>query len=419
MRGRTDAGPATFPAANRLRGLAQSDIRRMSRESDRLGAINLGQGICDLPTPTVVAEAAKAAIDADESIYTYPEGHLALRRAIAEKAARDNGLTAAPEGEVVVTVGATGAYTAAVNALLDPGDGILIMEPYYGYHVNAAIVAGLEPHFLTLTPPEFTLTEEALRAAVRPTTRAIVVCTPSNPSGKMFSRTELEAVARVAHDRDLLVISDEIYEYIRYDDCPHLSPATVGGLWPRSVTITGLSKTFSITGWRLGYALAPEPLARAIALVNDLYYVCAPNPLQHGVLAGFALPPSYFAEMRADYQRKRDRLCDALAEAGMSPIVPKGAYYVLADVADWGFGTARAAAMALLEQGGVASVPGSAFYQGATGENLLRFCFAKEDAVVEEACRRIRRFRPRGGLVEDHLVEDGLVEADRRGLGAR
>jgi aminotransferase len=400
MSGTAGAGPATFPAARRLRGLAQSDIRRMSRESDRLAAINLAQGICDLPTPGVVAVAAKAAIDAGESTYTYPEGHLALRRAIAEKAARYNGLTVAPEGEVVVTAGATGAYTAAVNALLDPGDGILIMEPYYGYHVNAAVVAGLEPQFLTLAPPEFTLTEEALRAAVRPTTRAVVVCTPSNPSGKMFGRAELEAVARVAHERDLLVISDEIYEYIRYDDRPHLSPATVGGLWPRSVTITGLSKTFSITGWRLGYALAPEPLARAIALVNDLYYVCAPHPLQLGVLAGFALPSAYFTEMREDYQRKRDRLCDALATAGMSPLVPQGAYYVLADVSEWGFGTARDAATALLEHGGVASVPGSAFYRGATGENLLRFCFAKEDTVVEEAIRRIRRFRPRGNLVD-------------------
>ncbi|NUS11456.1 MAG: pyridoxal phosphate-dependent aminotransferase [Streptomyces sp.] len=404
-----DTAAAPSFVADRLRGLAQSDIRRMSRESDRFGAINLGQGICDLPTPPVVAEAAKAAIDAYRSTYTYPEGNLDLRRAIAEKLARDNGLKADPDGEIVVTLGATGAYTAAVNALLNPGDGILIMEPYYGYHVNAAVVAGLEPQFLTLAPPEFALTEEALRAAVRPNTRAVVVCTPSNPSGRMFGRAELEAVARVARDRDLLVISDEIYEYIRYDGRRHLSPATVGNLWPRSVTIMGMSKTFSITGWRLGYAVAPEPLSRAIALVNDLYYVCAPNPLQHGVLAGLALPPSYFTSMASDYERKRDLLCGALADAGMSPIVPEGAYYVLADVSAWGFGTSRAAAMALLEHGGVASVPGSAFHQGATGEGLLRFCFAKEDAVVEEACRRLRR---------PHLLGD-LVTAGEGGSATR
>ncbi|MGW8375217.1 pyridoxal phosphate-dependent aminotransferase [Streptomyces sp. ODS28] len=395
--GPTLTAPASHFIADRLRGLAQSDIRRMSKESDRAGAVNLGQGLCDLPTPPAVAEAAKAAIDANESIYTYPEGHLALRRAIAEKVARDNGLRADPEGEVVVTVGATGAYAAAVNGLLNPGDGILIMEPYYGYHVNGAVIAGLEPQFLTLAPPEFTLTEQALRAALRPNTRAVVVCSPANPSGKMFGRAELEAVARVAHERDLLVISDEIYEYIRYDGRPHLSPATVGDLRHRAVTIMGLSKTFSITGWRLGYAVAPEPLARAIALVNDLYYVCAPNPLQRGVLAGFALPPSYFAGLASAYQRKRDRLCGALDAAGMSPVIPDGAYYVLADVSGWGYGSARAAAMALLEEGGVAAVPGSAFYQGAAGEGLLRFCFAKEDAAIEEGCRRIRRFRPGAG----------------------
>ncbi|WP_394824892.1 pyridoxal phosphate-dependent aminotransferase [Pendulispora albinea] len=384
--------------AQRLRGLALSDIRRMSRESDRVGAINLGQGICDLPTPPEVAEAAKAAIDANKSTYTYPEGHLALRQAIARKLARDNGIQADPGSDIVVTLGATGAFATAVNALLDPGDGILLMEPYYGYHLNCSIVAGLEVQFMTLAPPDFHLTEESLRAALRPNTRAVVLCTPSNPSGKMLTRGELEAVARVAHERDLLIISDEIYEYIRYDGRPHISPAAVGGLGPRTITVMGLSKTFSITGWRLGYAVAPAPMARAIALVNDLYYVCAPNPLQHGVTAGFELPAAYFARLALDYQRKRDTLCDALKAAGMAPIVPQGAYYVLADISNWGFATAIEAAMALLERAKVASVPGSAFYRGTIGEKLLRFCFAKDDASLGEACERIRHFDPGAGL---------------------
>jgi aminotransferase len=382
--------------AERLRGLGQSEIRRMSRESDRVGAINLGQGICDLPTPPAVAAAAKAAIDAHESTYTYPEGQLALREAIAAKLARDNGLEARADGEIVVTLGATGAFAAAVTALLDPGDGILLMEPYYGYHLSCAVVAGLEPQYLTLAPPAFTLTEDALRAAVRPNTRAVVVCTPSNPSGKMFDRAELKAIARVAHERDLLVITDEIYEYIRYDGRPHISPATVGGLWSRSVTIMGLSKTFSITGWRVGYAAAPAPLAEAITVFNDLYYVCAANPLQHGVTAGFGLPARYFAELASDYQRKRDDLCGALAAAGMAPIVPQGAYYVLADVSSWGYATASEAAMALLERGKVASIPGTAFFRGGAGEQLLRFCFAKDAQVLDAACERIRRFEPSG-----------------------
>ena len=376
--------------SRRLEGLVQSDIRRMSRECNRLGGLNLGQGLCDMPTPPPVAAGAKAAIDARESTYTYPEGIAPLRELISEKLARDNGIRAEANGEIVVTIGATGAFAAALNALLDPGDGILLMEPYYGYHLNTAIVSGLTPQYMTLEPPAFELREADLRAAITPETRAVVVCTPSNPSGKMFSKPELEALARVAHDHDLLVITDEIYEYIRYDGREHVSPATIGDLWPRSVTIMGLSKTFSITGWRMGYAVAPRDMARAMTLVNDLYYVCAPSPLQHGVAEGFRMPRSFFESLKGDYQRKRDILCGALDEAGLSPIVPEGAYYVLADATRLSCDTSRDAALTLLERTKVASVPGSAFTRGAPGERLLRFCFAKEDDVLDEAARRLR-----------------------------
>jgi aminotransferase len=229
---------------------------------------------------------------------------------------------------------------------------------------------------------------------VKPDTRAVVVCTPSNPSGKMFSEEELRLLAKVAREEDLLVITDEIYEHIRYDGRAHVPPAAVADLGERTVTIMGLSKTFSITGWRLGYAVAPAEMAQAIALVNDLFYVCAPTPLQHGVAAGFDAPPSFFEGLAADYDRKRAATCDALEAAGLAPIRPEGAYYVLADVGRHGFPSARAAALALLERTGVASVPGSAFYQGDTGERLLRFCFAKEDDVLAEACRRLAAFRP-------------------------
>jgi aminotransferase len=209
----------------------------------------------------------------------------------------------------------------------------------------------------------------------------------------MFDRGELEVLARVARERDLLVITDEIYEHIRYDGREHVPPATVADLRERTVTIMGLSKTFSITGWRLGYAVAPEPMARAITLANDLFYVCAPTPLQHGVAEGFRAPESFFEQLAADYARKRAMTCEALDAAGMSPIVPQGAYYVMADVARLGFGTAREAAMAVLERAGVATVPGTAFYTGARGESFLRVCYAKEDDVLAEACRRIRAFR--------------------------
>ncbi len=379
--------------ARRIRDLAQSDIRRMTRECERVGGLNLGQGICDLPTPPLVRDGAIAAIRENRSTYSFAEGARELREAIARKLGRDNGLSADPATEICVTVGASGAYAAAINALLDPGDGVLLFEPYYGYHLNAALVAGLTPEFLTLAPPDFALREEALEAAVTPRTRAVVVCSPSNPSGKMFSRDELAILARVAARRDLLVITDEIYEYIRYDGRAHLSPASIPGLRERTVTIMGLSKTFSITGWRLGYTVAPPEMTRAITLVNDLYFVCAPTPLQLGVAAGFDAPRSYFDELQSSYQRKREVICQALGDARLPPVVPQGAYYVLADCSRLGFPTAREAAMHVLETTRVASVPGSAFYRGDGGEKLLRFCFAKDDGVLDDACRRLAALR--------------------------
>jgi len=379
--------------ARRLTGLAQSDIRRMTRECERVQGINLGQGICDLPTPPLVREGAISAIRENRSVYSFAEGVRELREAIARKLSRDNGIEADPASEICVTIGASGAFASAIHALLDPGDGLLLFEPYYGYHLNAALVAGLTPEFLPLRPPEFTLTEEALRGAVSERTRAVVVCTPSNPSGKMFSREELVALARVAQERDLLVITDEIYEYVRYDGRPHLSPAAIPGLRERTVTIMGLSKTFSITGWRLGYAVAPAELIHPITLLSDLFYVCAPTPLQLGAAAGFDAPQSYFDELQSGYQRKRDLICGALEAAALAPIVPQGAYYVLADCSRLSLRTSREAAMRVLEETKVASIPGSAFFRGAEGEKLLRFCFAKEDAVLEEACRRLRALR--------------------------
>ncbi len=360
--------------SKRLQGLAQSDIRRMTRECERVGGINLGQGICDLPTPELVREGAIRAIRENRSTYSVAEGALDLRQAIAKKLARDNGLEADPLTQVCVTVGASGAFSCAIHALLDPGDGILLFEPYYGYHLNAAIVAGLAPQFAD----SFEITDASIESALTKATRAIVVCTPSNPSGKMFTREELQTIARVARKRDLYVITDEIYEYIRYDGREHVSPAQFAP--ERTITIMGLSKTFSITGWRLGYACGPAELIRAITLVNDLNYVCAPTPLQLGAAAGFEAPKSYFDELQSGYQRKRDRICGALSKAGLEPMVPQGAYYVLAK--------SPLTAMELLERTRVASVPGSAFYRDG-GKDLLRFCFAKDDDVLEEACRRL------------------------------
>ena len=286
--------------AHALEGFTQSEIRRMTRECERVGGINLGQGICDLPTPPAVIDGATAAIREGKSTYTYPEGIPGLRQVISEKLRRDNGITADPKSEIVVTVGATGAYVSTINALLNRGDGILVFEPYYGYHVHSALIAGFEPQLVELEAPSFDITAEALRRAIRPNSRAIVLCTPNNPSGKMLSEADLRVIADIAREKNLLVITDEIYEYIRFEGRPHISPASFEDLWERTVSIMGLSKIFSITGWRLGYAVAPEPLARLITLVNDLYYICAPAPLQHGVIGGFNLPSSFITEMQAD-----------------------------------------------------------------------------------------------------------------------
>jgi aminotransferase len=365
----------------------------MTRECERVGGINLGQGICDLPTHPLVREGAIAAIRDNHSTYSFPEGASTLRRAIAAKVERENGLHADPETDIVVTLGATGAFTCTLMALLDPGDGLILFEPYYGYHLNTALLAGITPQFVSLELPHFTLDEARLRNAITPATRAIVVCSPGNPSGKMFTRAEIEIVAEVAREHDLLVITDEIYEYFRYDGRSHVSPATVGGLAERTVTIMGLSKTFSITGWRLGYAVARPELARPIALVNDVYYVCAPTPLQLGAAAGFEAPASYFETLRSSYQTKRDMICDALEAAQMSPVVPEGAYYVLADLSRTSFEHSLDAALALLERTKVASIAGTAFFDTSAGERFLRFCFAKEDDVLADACSRIRAVR--------------------------
>ncbi|MFT7677163.1 MAG: aminotransferase [Planctomycetota bacterium] len=375
--------------SQRLAGFVQSDIRAMTRECERVGGINLGQGICDLPTPPAVAKAAIAAIEGGRSIYSYPEGIVELREKVALKLARQNGIVVDPATQILISAGSAGAFTAVLHGLLDPGDGLLLMEPYYGYHKGAARIAGIEPQTLTLEMPGFRLTESALRSSIRANTKAIVVCTPGNPSGRMFDREELLMLARVAEEHDLLVITDEIYEEIRYDDRVHLCPASLPELADRCVTIMGLSKTFSITGWRLGYAVASPERLRSMTLVHDLFYICAPTPLQYGVCAGFDEPPAFFESMRADYAKKRELLCSTLERVGLSPNWPEGAYYVLADCRKLGQSSSKEAALELLRRTGVASIPGSAFYEGDGGEHLLRFCFAKQDSELEAAVERL------------------------------
>lgn len=374
----------------RLASLVISDIRSMSRACEAVGGLNLGQGICDLPTPPPVADAARDAITRNQVIYTAPEGIRPLRLAIRDKIARTYGLAYDADEEIVVTSGATGGFAAACLSLFDPGDEIILFEPYYGYHLNTVISLGLTPVLVPTRPPGWEIDFEALARAVTPRTRAVVVCTPANPNGKVWSAAELDRLAALLEERDLLALTDEIYEHILFDGQAHVPLATRGRARARTVTISGLSKTFAITGWRIGYLTAPAELARRITITHDLLYVCAPTPLQHGVLAGLGMPQAYYDDMTRSYARKRDVLCSALADAGLTPHVPRGAYYVLADIRRLGEPTAKAAAMKLLERTKIASVPGTSFYTDPVGETLTRFCFAKEDDVLEEAARRLR-----------------------------
>jgi aminotransferase len=372
--------------------VVQSEIRSMTVECDRLGGVNLAQGVCDTELPAPVVRRAIEAIHEGYNIYTRLDGIEPLREAIARKLQRDNGLTVDPEGEVLVTSGATGGLYATALALLDPGDEVVLFEPFYGYHVNTLLALRVNPVAVPLEMGTWALDLDRLRSAITAKTRAIIVNTPVNPCGKVFSRAELEAVAALAVEHDLFVFTDEIYEYFVFDGTEHVSPATLPGMKERTITISGLSKTFSITGWRVGYLAADRRWLGSIGYFHDLTYVCSPSPFQYGAAAGLMeLPASFYAGLSSEYQAKRDKLCSALTDAGLTPSVPSGAYYVLADVSRLPGANAKEKARTLLRESKVAAVAGTAFFTGGRGENLLRFCFAKRDDDLQRACDLLRQ----------------------------
>jgi aminotransferase len=321
------------------------------------------------------------------------DGIAPLRQAVGKKLATYNGINADPETEILVTSGATGALYATGLALLNPGDEVLLFEPFYGYHWNTLLSLRVQPVPVPLSAPDWSLDADALRDAVSPRTRAIIVNTPSNPSGKIFSRHELQTIAALAIERDLFVITDEIYEYFVFGGVSHISIATLAGMADRTITISGLSKTFSMTGWRIGYLAASSEWTPSIGYFHDLAYVCSPGPLQYGAVAGLVdLPASFYIDLATEYEQKRDQLCAALVQAGMTPHIPSGAYYVLADASRVPGETAQLKARNLLTATGVAAVAGSAFFAGDGGENLLRFCFGKKPEALDRACDALRSY---------------------------
>ena len=397
--------PTTLSTTGNLRlselapQFVQSEIRAMTVACMDAGGINMAQGVCDTDPPHPVVEAAIAAIRSGHNIYTRMDGIAPLREAIAQKFASFNKLSVDPNTQVLVTSGATGAMHAALLALLNAGDECVVLEPFYGYHVSTLKMMKVVPVVVPLAGPEFALNVEQLRGAITPRARAIIINSPSNPSGKVFSRSELEALAEVAIEFDLFVFTDEMYEYFIYDGAQHISIATLPGMAERTITISGFSKTFSVTGWRLGYLAASERWLPAIAYFHDLLYVCAPSPLQHGAAAGLLqLPQSFYDGLTEEYQVKRDLICAALTRSGLTPSIPTGAYYVLADSTRIPGADAKQKARRLLADAGIAAVAGSAFFAADVagvnpGENLLRFCFAKKDDELAEACRRLDSYR--------------------------
>jgi aminotransferase len=376
----------------RMAALAHSEIRAMTQACVQAKGLNMAQGVCDTPVPPVVLRAAAQAMERGKNVYSRFDGLPELRQAIAKKLAQYNGIVADPETDITVSAGATGSFHCTCLALLNPGDEVILFEPYYQYHISALLAVEAVPVMVKMRAPDWTFSAVEVERSITPRTKAIIVNSPGNPSGKVFSRQELESIAAIVQQHDLFVFTDEIYEYFLYDGRPHVSLATLPGMADRTITIGGYSKTFSITGWRIGYSVAAARWAQAIGAMNDLLYVCAPTPLQAGVAVGIQeLSDSFYRDLARAYQWKRDRFCQALAKAGLTPSIPQGAYYVLANTSRLPGTMGKERAMFLLETIGLAGVPGEAFFSGGDGRQFIRFSYAKTDADIDDACQRIAR----------------------------
>jgi len=376
-----------YTFAARVRQLRQSSIRTMTRRAAELGGVNLSQGLCDLPTPEVIKDAACAAVHGDRNVYAPLNGIAALRRGIADKLALCNGMSLDPETQVMVASGATGAFVCALLTLLERGDRVLNFEPFYGYHVACQELFGAEPLFFRLEPPGWEIDFDALERVLAGGVKALVINTPANPSGKVFSREELERIGALCGRYGVWIITDEIYEHVVFGGRQHVSAASLPGLFERTVTVSGFSKTFAMTGWRVGYATGPEALIEKMSLVSDLVYICAPHPLQAGVAASLpAFGEDYYQGLGVKYARKLEIISSALSRFGIEPLPIGGTYFLLADYRPrWGDIPSDEAAERLLTGHRVAAVPASGFYSSGGDRPWLRFCFAKEDSELERA----------------------------------
>jgi aspartate/methionine/tyrosine aminotransferase len=383
--------------ARRVQYFTESVIREMTRLSAQYGALNLGQGMPDFETPQEIKDAACRAVQEGFNQYAITWGAPQLRQAIAAKARRFNGIKwCDADAHVTVCCGATECMIATFLALVDEGDEVIVFQPFYENYGPDARLTGATPVFVRLHPPDWRFDPDELRKAFSPRTRAVIVNTPNNPTGRVFTREELSVIAGLCREHDALAFADEIYEHIIHVDRPHVSIATLPGMAERTVTISGLSKTFSVTGWRLGYCIAPPEMTAGIRKAHDFLTVGAPHPLQVAGAAALALPDSYYEKLRTDYRRRRDLFLPYLRQAGFEFTEPEGAYYVMTDARALGCTDDTEFVTRMIREVGVSAVPGSSFHAPREwGRTKVRFMFAKRDESLREAGERLMKLRSR------------------------
>ncbi len=374
----------------------ESVIREMTRLAMKHGAVNLAQGFPDFPAPAEIKQAAQEAISRDINQYAITWGAKSLRDAIARKFASTQGVEVDPEREITVCCGSTEAMMSAMMAVINPGDEVIVFEPFYENYGPDAILSGASPRFVTLQPPDWNFDPAALTKAVTPRTKAIILNTPNNPTGKVFSRMELEFIRDLAIKANAYVITDEIYEHILYDGAKHISIASLDGMRDRTITINGMSKTYSVTGWRVGWAIASPEVSSAIRKVHDFLTVGAAAPLQEAGAIALSLPDDYYQKLSWNYLSKRDFTVGMLNRAGFRCFVPSGAYYIMTDISAFGYPDDVTFSRYMVEQVGVSVVPGSSFFnEPADGKALVRFTFCKKDETLRAAEERLAKIRPR------------------------
>ncbi len=380
--------------SQKARKFTESVIREMTRLAMEHGAVNLAQGFPDFAAPAEVKEAARRAIQEDINQYAITWGARDFRQAISERFAQDSGLVVDPEREITVCCGSTEAMISSMLAVVDPGEEVVVFEPFYENYGPDAVICDAVPRFVRLHPPDWHFDLRELRAAFNSRTRAVILNTPNNPTGKVFTREELETLAEVIQSWGCYVLTDEIYQYLVYDGARHVSIATLPGMRERTITINGMSKAYSVTGWRVGWAIAPPEVSGAIRKMHDFLTVGAAAPLQAAGVTALRMPEAYYQKIAAEYRARRDRMLAGLEAAGFRCFQPRGAYYIMTDISGFGFEDDVEFTQFLVREIGVAVVPGSSFYgDPAAGRQQVRFAFCKKDATIDEAARRLQKLK--------------------------